>query len=230
MPTNGYPATDMEIVLATDTEYMLLAAELGSYRSAMSANIDSRYVLEKKFPELTMINRSHALDLTSLIYNDSLAADTIRQMNNSGDTLLTYALIHVAAKRFGPYGQAVLGSIPLAADSGIFTLTTSNLGSGKVQYRNLIQASAAVSTAVALASTPLTVLANLRDKGTATAIAVEVAIAGNTYDADVDLTNPSVSELTLLFVMAPVPANQPAGALTITSTPASATFELDIGV
>ena len=227
-----YLSTDIEIVMESDGgEYLSLRAELGSYRQGLLATLDSRYMVSGEFPDIHMTERSHLLDLTSLIYNDGLAADKLRLMSDAKDVNLRYALIHSVAGRFGPYGRAILGSVPIVADAGLLSLSNSNLGSGKVMYRALLQFEAAQATGEALAATPQTLLVNLRDEGTATAITASVDIGGTPYEASIDVSRPNLSEVTLEDSSSnAVPASNPAGSLTITTTPADAEFELDIGV
>ena len=230
--TQGYNATDIEIVLKTDGGVFIpLHGSIGSYRSALNAIIDTRYMLEDKFPTRVMTERSHTLDLTSVVYDDAQAGDTLRARNRAGDTEVTYAIIHEEAERFGPIGKAILGSVPLAPDNGIFTLSNSNLGTGKVEYRTFRKFTGQVTAPIAIAAAPVTLYAYLRSKGTATSIVLTFDVSSTDYDADIpvaDVPNflaidPADSTNTKL-------TGSQSADLTVAVTPSTATIDLVIGL
>ena len=229
---NGHKITDLKIVLqSSGGEWMELQGVITSYRTALSAGLDARHLVASVFPDIETITKAHALDLNGVIYEDGSNADRMITLDADNDVSLTYAVLHKGASRFGPYGKAVLGAVPLTADNGRFTLTNSNPGSGPLQFRTLHQYEAALATALTITNPLDTVLVNLSDKGTATAILIVFEVGATDYTATVDVTEENLSELTPTDSSGdPIPAGSVSADMTITTTPADAAFALDLGV
>ena len=220
----SYHANDMQIIAQHSTSRLVAQAELGTFTQTLAANLDSRYMVDDVFPTISMLSRAFGIELSSLVYNDATVAKALRAINRgTTDKLVTFALIHEPALRFGPYGTCLLGSTPLADDGGLLTLSNTNPGSGKVQFRKLVKVEAAVSTGITIANPPPTILVDLQSAGTtpATAITLKVTIGSTEYIASVGVV-PALQELTLLNGTAQIPASAVTGDLTVETTPSTA--------